>query len=253
MLIEVGRVSPRTDINPLTLLGIGLGLVTKYGQLPNNTVIAAVRDTTKAAAIKAIVPGSGSEIIVVKIDALPLTDPATAVASLVKHSITHLDVVIANAGIANQWGPGLTTPAEELESHFKVNTVGSLILFQAVQPLLAKSTGTPKFIAISTAIGSITDMDQFPLPSTAYGTSKAALNYLTRKLHFEHPDIIIYPISPGWVQTDMGSPTAKAMGMEDAPTTLEECVAGVARNVDTATREEQSGKFASFDDALYGW
>ena len=188
-----------------------------------------------------------------KIDSLSSTDPAAAVATLSQHSISHLDVVIANAGIANQWGTGITTSAEDLETHFKINAVGPLILFQAVLPFLEKSTDTPKFVPISTGIASITDMDQFPVPSTAYGTSKAALNYLTRKLHFEHPNVVVYPINPGWVQTDMGSPTAKAFSMEDAPTTLVDCIAGVTKNIDSATRESQSGKFAAFDGTLNGW
>jgi norsolorinic acid ketoreductase len=141
-----------------------------------------------------------------------------------------LDVVIANAGIANHWGPGASTPIQELESHFRINTVGPLILFQAVLPLLSRST-VPKFVTVSTAVGSIGEQQNYPLPSTAYGTSKAALNYLTRKLHFEHPNIVIYPISPGWVQTEMGTPIAKGVGMEDAPVTIADCVAGVTKSV----------------------
>jgi norsolorinic acid ketoreductase len=227
--------------------------VTAYAQRANNIVIAGVRDTTKTASIEAIALGPGSKIIIVKIDSLSTTDPTALVATLTKHFITHLDVVIANAGIANYWGPAITTPGEELETHFKVNTVGTLLLFQAIAPLLHKSTTTPKFIAISTGIASITDMEQIPVPGLAYGTSKAALNYVMRKLHFEHQDIVIYPINPGWVQTDMGSGSAKSFGMEDAPTTLADSIAGVTKNIDEATRESQSGKFAAFDGTLNGW
>ncbi len=96
-------------------------------------------------------------------------------------------------------------------------------------------------------------MEQIPVPGLAYGTSKAALNYVMRKLHFEHQDIVIYPINPGWVQTDMGSGSAKSFGMEDAPTTLADSIAGVTKNIDEATRESQSGKFAAFDGTLNGW
>ncbi|PMD31479.1 putative aflatoxin biosynthesis ketoreductase nor-1 [Hyaloscypha variabilis F] len=233
--------------------GIGLALVTEYAQRANNIIVAGVRDNTKSAALRAIVPASSSKIIIVKIDSLSATDPATAVASLSKHSITHLDVVIANAGIANHWGSAITTPAEELEVHLKVNAVGPLVLFQAVYPLLEKSTVQPKFVAISTGIASITDMEQFPVPSTAYGTSKAALNYVMRKLHFEHPNIVIYPINPGWVQTDMGSGSANSFGMEDAPTTLVDSIVGVTKSIDNATREGESGKLVSFDGTLNGW
>jgi norsolorinic acid ketoreductase len=36
-----------------------------------------------------------------------------------------------------------------------------------------------------------------PFPNAAYGTSKAALNYLTRKMHYEHENLIVFPIDPG--------------------------------------------------------
>lgn len=224
------QLSTRTVNVPLIALGIGLGLVTEYAKRPDTVVIAAVRDPAKAASIKAIFPGAGSKVIVVKIDSVFETDPAAAVASLAEQGISYLDVVIANAGIANHWGPGAATPAKELVDHFHVNVVGTVVLFQAVLPLLEKSAN-PKFVSVSTAVGSIAEQEIYPLPSTAYGGSKAALNYITRKLHFEHPNIVVYPISPGWVQTDMGTPAAKAFGMNDAPVTLVDCIAGVSKSV----------------------
>jgi norsolorinic acid ketoreductase len=177
--------------------GIGLGLLKQYAQRPNTTVIAAVRDPTKSAAIEAVVPSKGSKIILVKIDSISETDPfSTATELQTKHGIQHLDVVIANAGIANHWGPALSTPAAELSSHFLVNTVGTLLLFQATLPLLEKSLN-PKFVALSTGIASMGDMEMYPLPNTAYGASKAALNFVVRKLHIEHENVTIFPISPG--------------------------------------------------------
>ena len=46
-------------------------------------------------------------------------------------------------------------------------------------------------------IASITDMEQLPIKSTAYGMSKAAVNYMVRKLHFENPGLVAFVISPG--------------------------------------------------------
>jgi NAD(P)-dependent dehydrogenase (short-subunit alcohol dehydrogenase family) len=42
-------------------------------------------------------------------------------------------------------------------------------------------------------------MDFGQLPVTAYGSSKAAVNYIVRKIHFENPDLIAFPIHPGYV------------------------------------------------------
>jgi norsolorinic acid ketoreductase len=142
-------------------------------------------------------PGSGSRLIIVKIESTSTTDAADAVKLLgSKYDIKHLDVVIANAGIAKFWGTALETPVSEFKDHLDVNVTGTLVLFQAVHELLSMGSN-PKFIPIGTPVGSIGEMEDFALGSTAYGSSKAALNFLTRKLHLENPNMIIYPLAPG--------------------------------------------------------
>jgi norsolorinic acid ketoreductase len=212
--------------------GIGKGLVDHYLALPNTTVIAAVRDTTSAStkALSSSKTGAGSKLITVKIDSVSETDAKDAVASLQSQGITKLDVVIANSGIANYWGSALDTPLKEVQEHFSVNALGPLILYQATWPLLEK-VEKPKFMVISTGAGSIAGMEAFPMPATAYGASKAAVNYITRKIHFEQPSLAIVAISPGWVQTDMGNGGAVAMGMKEAPVSLEASIAGVTKIV----------------------
>jgi norsolorinic acid ketoreductase len=115
-----------------------------------------------------------------------------------------------------------------------------------------KERQTRKFIVISTGAASI--KDYMPLAITAYGTSKAALNFIARRLHFEHLDegFVIIPLSPGWVQTDMGNAGAASVGMEKAPTTIEDSVAGQMHIIDTAGKE-QSGRFLSFDGEELAW
>jgi norsolorinic acid ketoreductase len=113
-----------------------------------------------------------------------------------KHGINKIDIVIASAGISKYYGLASVTPIEEVKEHFEVNTIGPLILFQATYPLLTGSS-RPIFVALSTGIGSIGEMGSLPLPATAYGISKVALNYLVRKIHFENPEITAFVISPG--------------------------------------------------------
>jgi norsolorinic acid ketoreductase len=116
-----------------------------------------------------------------------------------EYSLTTLSVVIANAGKAEFYGTVLQTPVEGAREHFNINTVGTLALFQAVYPLLtATPDGTlPKFITVSSTVGSIGDMEQWPMSATAYGMSKAALNWLTRNIHIENQGLIAFPIHPG--------------------------------------------------------
>lgn len=134
----------------------------------------------------------------VHIDNLSEGSAADAVKDLQsKHGITKLDVVIANAGISDFYGPALSTPLSEVRNHFEVNAIGSLALFQATWPLL-EAAPKPTFVVLSTGLASIGDMDSKPMPVAAYGASKAAINYITRKIHFENPNLIAFPISPGY-------------------------------------------------------
>ena len=52
---------------------------------------------------------------------------------------------------------------------------------------LLKKSAAPRFITISTVVGCIGGiMVTLPVGSVAYGASKAALNWVTRKIHFEN-------------------------------------------------------------------
>ena len=170
-----------------------------YLSRPNITVIAGVRDTKNASAkaLQALPAGKGSKIILVKIDSSSDTDAQQAVDDLKsEHGIKHLDVLIANSGIFNFVGKAGKTPAKALREHFQVNSVAPLTLFQAALPLLEAAT-KPKFVVVSTGVASMAWMESLPLETTAYGSSKSAITYITRKIHFEYPHLISYPISPG--------------------------------------------------------
>ena len=186
-------------------LGIGLNLVKTYVTRSNTTVIAAVRDPANPSSSKlsSFPKSSSSNLIVVKLDSASNSDPATVVQKLQnEHKITYIDVVIANAGISKSqaYGPVAGVKASDLKEHFDVNTVGPVLLFQATLPLLKKAAHGPgKFIGVSSPMGSVGGMEQRPYPMTAYGISKAALNYFLRKIHFENEDIISVALDPGCV------------------------------------------------------
>lgn len=77
----------------------------------------------------------------------------------------------------------------ELQRTFETNTLGPLVLYQAFASLLVPGA---KFVVISTLIAKITDA--IPYSYIAYGASKAALNYITKKLDQETPDLIAFPV-----------------------------------------------------------
>jgi norsolorinic acid ketoreductase len=132
----------------------------------------------------------------VKIDNKSETDPANAVASIKDQGVTSLDLVIANAGICNDFASVATCDPAIVKEHVTVNGLGPLFLFQATLPLLQKSEGA-KFVGIGSPMGSIGGMDMCPYPMTAYGTSKAIFHWIVRKIHFEHPELVSLVIDPG--------------------------------------------------------
>jgi norsolorinic acid ketoreductase len=81
---------------------------------------------------------------------------------------------------------------DTLLSEFTVNAIGPLVLFNAFSSLLDAAGGEAKFVVISSAAGSITDAVPFALNS--YGTSKAAVNFLTKKIDMESPKVTAFPM-----------------------------------------------------------
>jgi len=233
--------------------GLGLGLAETFLARPNTILIAGIRNPSNSesvASLKALPLGDSSKLIIIKIDSLSETDAAVAVKQIqTEHGITTLDVVIANSGISNHVGPLLTTPISEMRSHFEVNTIGPLALFQATAPLLEAAEG--KFFVMSSAAGSIGDM--LPMPVTAYGASKAAVNFIVRKIHFEHPRITAVALTPGWAQTDMGNRTAEIMGVPPPTVTLTESINGLVNIIDKANKAETSGTLASYEGKEWKW
>lgn len=220
-------------------LGLGKGLVQSYLSCPKTTVVAAVRDieSSSAKSLHDLPKGAGSTLIVVKIDSSSLTDAEHATSLLQsKYNILSLDVVIANAGISKVWPAVHEANIEDMREHFEVNVLGVVTLFKAVRPLLLKSAGTPKFITLGSTAGWIGPMDQIPFPNAAYGTSKAALHWISKKIHQENPSLVAFPVHPGWVQTEMGNTGARAFGLDKASITIEESVEGVVTVVRISPR-----------------
>lgn len=89
-------------------------------------------------------------------------------------------------------------------------------------------------------------------PFFAYGASKAATNYLVRKLHFENPALISMAFNPGGVDTDMGKDAAKSIGMEKMPMTIDESVGKLVGLLDGASKEK-SGTFMEVDGSAVPW
>lgn len=167
--------------------GIGLGFTKTYLARPNHTVIAAVRDPSKAKeGLESITPASNSSIILVRIDYHDRASIKSAIEEIQQKGVNHLDIVIANAGLSNPKGFGSTNnfDVDVLSEHFDINTTAPIALYQATRPLLAKSRAQngPQFVPISSLAGSINRVGVAGL-FDSYGASKTALNMLFARAH----------------------------------------------------------------------
>ncbi|KAJ7166328.1 hypothetical protein C8R43DRAFT_1232381 [Mycena crocata] len=222
--------------------GIGYGLVTALAARTNAIVFAGARDPA-AQSLKDL-SAKHSNVHPVKVTSGDQADNEAAIAEI-KKTAGQLDVIIANAGLGRYQGPVASTPLSEFREHWEVNTLGTVVLFQAAHKLLlASPTGTPIFAYVSSTLGSISAY--IPNLTSTYGSSKAAANFLVKAIASEHPTLIAFAIHPGWVATDMGNAGAALNGLPAAPVSPEDSVEGIMSRIDGATVEKSSGRFWNF-------
>jgi NAD(P)-dependent dehydrogenase (short-subunit alcohol dehydrogenase family) len=179
----------------------------------NVVVFAGVRDAAKAVDLQALAEQHPHKLHIVKLTSANEAESKAAVEQI-KQITGRLDVVIANAGeiifllhshirqavltffyhagMNKNPALGLSVPLATMQEHFEVNALGPLSLFQATYPLLKESTTTPKFIPISSVVGSLAIGAVLPTHNLAYGASKAALNFVARKLRVENDGLSAY-------------------------------------------------------------
>jgi NAD(P)-dependent dehydrogenase (short-subunit alcohol dehydrogenase family) len=232
--------------------GIGLALVTQLATRPNTILFATVRDTSKLGADLSSLIARHPNIHPIQLRLELIADAKRAATEIATHT-DHLDVVIANAGIAYNWESLESVDPEVVREHFTVNTLGTLALFQAVLPLLRKSKN-PKFIPITTQVATITE--PVPYPVSAVALSKIGVNFITQRIHVEHgkkDGIIAFPVNPGGVKTDLGAVAAPtAFGIEEFSLEPEDSAAGVISVIEKAT-SDAGGRFWSYDGAEIAW
>jgi NAD(P)-dependent dehydrogenase (short-subunit alcohol dehydrogenase family) len=230
--------------------GIGLAIVEQLAARKSVIVFATVRDLSKQGDLQKIT-AQHPNVHVIRLRLEVVDDAKHAAAEIAKHT-DHLDVVIANAGIAYNWERLEKVDPEVVREHLTVNTLGTLVLFQAVLPLLRKSKQS-KFVAITTDAASITK--PAPYPVSAVGLSKVGVNYITQRIHVEHSSegIIAFPINPGGVKTDIGAIAAPtAFGLEEFSVEPADCARGLISVIDNATANS-GGRFWRYDGEEIVW
>ena len=177
--------------------GLGYGVTEKLAARSNVLVYAGTRDPSKADKLQQLAR-LHSNIRVVKLSVESDTDHQEAVRQ-VETEAGRVDIILACAGISvgEAYRRTESLQIDQLRDHFEVNTVGVIRLFQALFPLLTRSSD-PKFVVVSTGVASIAFQPSLAsFPVTCYALSKAAINFFTVRVHVEHPNITVFPLSPG--------------------------------------------------------
>ncbi|KAI1091353.1 NAD(P)-binding protein [Rostrohypoxylon terebratum] len=214
--------------------GVGNGFAKAYLSRPQHTVIGSIRDSAASAPgveeLKAFPTADGSRLLLVTIENTSPTDAQQALQVVKAEGIEHLDIVISNAGRS----PLPTTPLDR----------GSL----------RRRRQPPKWVSISTGGGSITLMGKIrSWDGTSYAAAKAALNWLTRAIHFTNEWLVALALNPGLTQIEPGNWIAKRWGLEKATYTVEESVEGMMKVIDKATRDGASGEFFNLRNENLPW
>ncbi|KAF9471366.1 NAD(P)-binding protein [Pholiota conissans] len=237
--------------------GIGLALVEDIAKKDPTAIIYAggrnISASPQLAEAAARYPGRVEIVKYIAGDA----ETNNAIAKTIKEAHGRVDTVIANAGINNYGAPVHEYPVEQFKDHFAVNTLGPIVLFQSVYTLLQASP-SPRFVPVSTMGGSLKLLDNVPknICTAGYSTSKTALNWVTRKIHFENEWLVAFPLCPSPCSTDMGNDFIKKYmdGQSSIPIRTPDVVAGMMVDIIMAsTREKDGGEYHNVQGGRYPW
>jgi NAD(P)-dependent dehydrogenase (short-subunit alcohol dehydrogenase family) len=181
-------------------------------------VILAARSLDKAQEAAERLQLDDSQVRVVELDVTDDNSIRRAVERL-SQDITHLDVLVNNAGIYPDEGVNILTISRDLLNRaMNTNAFGPIQVTQAFLPLLEKAPAA-RVINVSSGYGEISGLSA-DVPS--YCLSKLALNGATIMLAdaLRSQGIAVYAMCPGWVRTDMGGTSAPRSPEQGADTAI---------------------------------
>jgi len=219
--------------------GIGLELVRQL-LARGATVEAACRRPEDARALHAL--GDASALRVHRCD---VGDDASVRAFAVELGEGAIDLVVNNAGVSGGSRQSLRDcDFAEAVRTYDIDALGPLRVSLALLPQLRRGAGK-KLAHITSGLGSIGDNKSGGF--FAYRMAKAALDMMAKNLAVElrGDGIVSVAINPGWVQTDMGGPSA-AIAVGDS-------VRGILRAIDGATIDNCGDGIFDWKGGRYPW
>jgi NAD(P)-dependent dehydrogenase (short-subunit alcohol dehydrogenase family) len=152
-----------------------------------------------------------------------------------------VDLAVYVAGVFGSRDDATTPPTQEdFDAVMHTNVLGAMQAIPTIAPLIEAARG--RFAFISSGMGSIGETDRSY--GWVYRASKAALNMTMKAAALDYPQAIFVALSPGWVRTDMGGPSAQ--------TEAEESVRGMLHVIETVTHAD-SGTFRHHSGRELKW
>jgi NAD(P)-dependent dehydrogenase (short-subunit alcohol dehydrogenase family) len=185
--------------------GIGFEIAKKLAkEQPTYHILLGSRDPERGAASAAKLQAKNVEAITIDVTS---DASISAAASTVASKFGRLDVLINNAGIANdnKHIPGNDSLRDVMLEAYNVNVFGAMQTFETFAPLLEKSEN-PRVVFMSSTVGSFTiqsGMGHYPI----YRSTKSALNMLvmTYAHLYKEKGWKINACCPGYVATDLNN------------------------------------------------
>ncbi len=219
--------------------GIGLELVRQYADA-GDTVLACCRTPTEAKDLQALAAEHDARVSIHQLD---VTDPESVNALREDIGDQPIDILINNAGvIGGDQQSAFDMDYDNWQDALAVNTIGPFRVVEALIDAVRKSAN-PKIITVSSQMGALSRKSK---GSYAYRSSKAAVNKVMHVLaeDLRDEEIIVCPVHPGWVQTQMGGPNAEI--------TPEESASGLRKWIAGLTLAD-SGQFFKWNGERHEW
>ncbi|MEO0381082.1 MAG: SDR family NAD(P)-dependent oxidoreductase [Pseudomonadota bacterium] len=174
---------------------------------------------------------------------LDVTQPSDHTALAERFAGVPIDLLVCNAGVYLDRGEALETgyAADIWAQTFAANVTGVFLTVQAMLPSL-RLAARPKIAIMSSQMASHT---RAPGGSYIYRASKAAVLNLGRNLATDLAgEVAVGIYHPGWVQTDMGGPSAAI--------TVDQSVVGLVERFE-ALSIQTSGCFETWDGQTHAY
>ncbi|BCJ47973.1 dehydrogenase [Actinoplanes ianthinogenes] len=190
--------------------GLGYEIAAGLGSRGYRVVVGS-RDRARGDAAVKLLDAAGVDAFAVALDVTSDRSVTDAV-GLIESRGGRLDVLVNNAGISGETGPGwvqdpTTLNLDVVRTVVETNVYGAIRVTNAMLPLLRRSA-SPRIVNISSSVGSVNwqadpDVEVGPIMAV-YSPTKSYLNAITVQYarQFAGTGILINAACPGLVATD---------------------------------------------------